>query len=127
VLWSGEVLQKLNEAELYFGNTKYKKIVREASRQFHKGEMGLCLVHLGRLPSDGELLAELVNKLKGKSVYKTLERSKKVNDKFTDMKGLSSLFTHCIIECQQGHLEYQKLIPLLLDKLNDLSYSFLSR
>ena len=46
---------------------------------------------------------------------------------FTTLKSLSSLLTHAVIECEHGNLEYRKLIPLLMERLNDASFSILSK
>ena len=113
---------------MYFTNTKYSNAVREADRYFQRGEIGLCLANLGRLPSAKELLAELVEKLKGKSVHKTLERAKRNGSKgLVELKALSSLMTHAAIECEQGRLEYRLLIPLLLERINDVGFGVLSQ
>ncbi len=41
------------------------------------------------------------------------------------MKATSSLLTHAIIECEQGNLEYRKLIPVLLNRLNKTGFELL--
>jgi len=122
------LLRKLQEAEVFFTNTRYSHVVKEAVRYFERGEEGLCLVQLGRLPSAKQLLAELVEKLKGKSVHKTLERAKQHGNKgLVELKALSSILTHATIECEQGRLEYRKLIPLLLEQINDVGFGVLSQ
>lgn len=122
-----QILAQLEEARQHFANTQYSHIVKEADRFFQRGEKGLCLAQLSRLPSAKELLAELVDKLRGKSVYKTLERAKRNGRKgLVELKALSSLLTHAVIECEQGRLEYRRLIPLLLEKLNNVGFGVLS-
>jgi len=124
---SDSVLVRLEEARTFFANTQYSHIIKEADRYFRRGELGLCLAQLGRLPSAKELLAELVERLKGKSVYKTLERAKRNGRKgMVELKALSSLLTHAVIECEKGRLEYRRLIPLLLERLNDVGFGILS-
>lgn len=121
------ILMKLEEARQHFTDTKYSHIVREADRFFQRGNLVRCLTQLDRLPSDKELLAELVDKLKGKSVHKTLERANRTGRKgLLELKALSSLLTHTAIECEQGRLEYRRLIPLLLEKLNNVGFGVLS-
>lgn len=121
------ILRQLQEARQHFADTKYSHIVKEADRFYQRGEKGLCLAQLSRLPSAKELLAELVSSLRGKSVYKTLERAKRNGRKgLVELKALSSLLTHTVIECEQGRLEYRRLIPLLLEKLNNVGFGVLS-
>jgi len=59
-----------------------------------------------------QLLNELSEKLKGKPVYTTLHKilEGKIDNKFSALKGLSSLMTHIAIEAEMGNFEY---IPLL--------------
>jgi len=116
------ILRELQRAEMFFSNTQYSHIVQEASRFFQRGETRRCEGQLGRLPSDKELLARLMEKLKGKSVYKTMERVGKKKSDLLTLKGLSSLLTHTVIECEQGHLEYRRLIPMLLEKINNIGF-----
>jgi len=121
-----QILAQLEEAHHYFSNTRYGHIVKEADRSFQRGELDLCQGHLQRLPTAPKLLAELIQKLKGKSVYKTLERSKRNRRKgLMELKALSSLLTHTVIECEHGRMEYRRLIPLLLEKLNDVGFNIL--
>jgi len=123
-----DTLRKLEEAKVFFANTQYGHIVREATRYFERNELGLCLTQLGRLPSAKVLLDQLVEKLKGKSVHKTLERAKRNgNTGLVELKALSSLLTHATIECEQGRLEYKRLIPLLLERINDVGFGVLSQ
>lgn len=125
-----DVLRQLEEARQFFANTQYSHIVKEADRFFLRGEIKLCREQLNRLPSSKALLDELVNKLKGKSIYKTLERLQRRDGRkgkgLVELKALSSLLTHTAIECEQGRLEYRTLIPLLLERLNNAGFAVLS-
>ena len=64
------------------------------------------------------LLEKLSRELKGKPVYKTLNRiiSGKVDD-FECLKGLFSLGTHVCIELEKGHIEYQSVLHIVYQKI----------
>lgn len=123
-----DILRKIKAAEVYFGGTKYGKILESAQAAVGKGSLKAAATILRTLPSDDELLAHLVEKLKGKSVATTLERIRKgeVTEGFTAMKGLSSLLTHVLIECEKGGTEFRKLVPVILDRLNTEGYKVIS-
>jgi len=117
-----ELLDKITKVEKYFKDTKYSNIVREISNLFNNGKLFLCEKELEKLPSEDQLLDELVEKLKGKSIYRTLEKIEKgEKDVFVILKGLSSLLTHCIIECKHNR-EYLMLVPVIVNKINGVIY-----
>jgi len=68
------------------------------------------------------LMKTLLEKLKGKSVYKTLKRTLegRCESKLEHVKGLSSLCTHIIIECQHGRNEYRVLLHDVYEKIGQL-------
>ena len=84
-------------------------------------------MELDKLPSTGVLLERLVEKLKGKSVSKTLRKIQegKTEDNLITAKGLSSLLTHIFIECEKGNTEYRILVPSIIEKLNEVVYNTL--
>jgi hypothetical protein len=59
-----------------------------------------------------ELLSRIGGVIKGKPVEKTLAAmyAGKPLSKWTELKGLSSLFTHIAIECEHGRAEYAELL-----------------
>lgn len=62
-----------------------------------------------------DLFNSLLEKLKGKPVYKTLSKvieEKEVTDN-EKLKALFSLGTHCVIECEQGRKEYQVIVGMI--------------
>ena len=122
-----EVLRQIEAASVYFDGTKYDKILEAARRAADEGKLKGAQAILGTLPTDDQLLAQLVEKLKGKSVATTLERIRKreVTEGFTAMKGLSSLLTHVLIECEKGATEFRKLIPVILESLNTSGYKII--
>jgi len=120
-----KLLNKLTEGEKYF--TKKAGIVNLARELFERGQFDLCEKELERLPTDAELLEKLVEKLKGKSVHKTLKQMQegRVENNLLTAKGLSSLLTHILIECEHGNNEYKILIPNVIEKLNEIIYNTL--
>ncbi len=122
-----ELFSKLQRAEKYFVREEYKSIVDEARKLFENGEFKSCKKQLNRLPSDLDVLNALVEKLKGKSVYKTLKKIQegKVENDVVTAKGISSLLTHIIIECEHGNKEFALLIPGILEKLSETIYNVL--
>lgn len=119
-----KVFRDIESAGVYFRGTKYQNILESAQRAAAAGKYKGAQLILGSLPSDDQLLAQLIEKLKGKSVATTLERIRKgeVKEGYTAMKGLSSLLTHVLIECEKGSIEFRKLIPIILEKLNHTGY-----
>lgn len=122
-----EVLRQIEAAEVYFAGTQYGKIPEAARRAANEDKLKGAQIILRTLPTDDQLLAQLVEKLKGKSVATTLERIRtgKVTGELTAMKGLSSLLTHVLIECEKGATEFRKLIPVILESLNTSGYKII--
>jgi len=122
-----ELFFRLQEAEKYFTKDEYKTIVNLARALYERGQFDLCETTLSKLSTKEQLLKRLVEKLKEKSVYKTLKKIQEgqVDNDLVTAKGLSSLLTHAIIEIEQGNTEYKMLIPSILEKLNDVIYTVL--
>ncbi|MHA1883065.1 MAG: hypothetical protein ACTSUO_08475 [Candidatus Thorarchaeota archaeon] len=121
----GVLLEKLLLFERYYKGSKYEAGVMLASSYYEQGLYKLCEKELEKLPSQEQLLKKLIEKLKGKSVYKTLKRlwSGKIDDSVTTLKGLSSLLTHTLIEVEKRNTEYRILVPLIIEKVNELAYN----
>lgn len=119
-----ELLNKLVEAEKYFSNKKYQVIVKLARTLYERGQFDLCKVELDKLPTREQLLKNLVQKLVKKSVYKTLKKIQegKVENDLVTLKGLLSLGTHIVIECEHGNSEYRILLHSLLEKASEIVY-----
>ncbi len=98
----------------------YNSVVARASKQYNAGKFGACLTTLKVLPSVDCLLEELEGKLKGKRLYSSLKqfREGKMPNRFSRLKTLSSLFTHCLIECERGNSKFERLLPIILGQLN---------
>lgn len=118
-----DLLSRLLEAEKNFKHTRFERVVAEAMTAFEAGKP-VCR-HFNKLPTKAELLRELIESLKGKSVYKTLRliNEGKSVEKELELKGLSSLFTHIVIECQRGRKEFRQLLPLVYERIGVLIYT----
>lgn len=117
-----ELLDRITKAEKYFSDTDYSSIIQTCSNLFKRGKLILCEKELEKLPTEDKLLEELVQKLRGKSIYKTLEKIEEgEKDVFVILKGLSSLLTHCVIECKSNK-EYLMLVPVIVNKVNGVIY-----
>lgn len=120
---------QIQESRNYFGGTTYDSIVSQAENLFEQNRLRDAEKALSQLPSNRQLVAELVERLKGKSVYRTLERISldKLTDDTTTLKALSSLLTHVVIECEQGRKYYRRLIPVLIEKINGVGFGLISK
>lgn len=123
---TSELLSQLLEANQYFSDSKFGSIVEKASEAWREADYAACESLLSKLPTTEVLLKSLVKQLKGKSVYSNLERLQEsgVPD-WKALKVISSLITHAAIEIEKGNKEYRKLVPLLLEKLNNACYGLL--
>lgn len=115
---------KLLEAQQSFQETRYNNIVTEASQLYAAGKLSACLEKLEELPTEAQLLRQLVEKLKGKSVYKTLKRLANGHGDggVTEAIATTSLLTHVLLEIKSGNWEYKKLAISILEKATDKIY-----
>lgn len=126
---SVKLMIRLHEATKYFTKKKYNGIVGRANEFFEHRQFNLCEKELAKLPNHFQLLENLVKKLKEKRLHKTLRKIQegKVENSWVTLKGLMSLGVHMVIECEHGNSEYGILIPTILEKINEISYSLLSK
>jgi hypothetical protein len=119
------LIGRISHADKYFKSPEHDKIVTEATDLYTAGKYKECEAVLDRLPTTEQLFDALIEKLHGKSVYKTLKaiREGKAGDTVTNMTGLSSLMTHVLIEMKQGRREYGMLIPIIYEQLGKMVYS----
>ena len=120
-----KLLMRLLAAENNFKDTLYQPIVDEAMECFNQDKTDEAVKVLCKLPTEEELLRSLIEKLKGKSVYKTLKRMDegKIRCNAEALKGLFSLGTHIVIECEKGRGEYRTLLSVIYDKIGELVYA----
>ena len=118
------LLTKLQIAEKYFTCERYRTLVSLARSKFIAGNHSACEALVAKLPTVESLLEELLEKLKGKSIYRTLEKIHKNESvsALVKLKGLSSLITHTVIEMEKGNTEFGLLLPSLLEKTQTLLY-----
>lgn len=118
-----DLLSQLLAAEKNFKHTRFERIVAEAMQAFEEGKP--IDMHFSQLPTNAELLRELIESLKGKSVYKTLclINEGQVVEKEVELKGMFSLGTHIVIECQKGRKEFRQLLPLIYERIGVLMYT----
>ena len=111
-------------ATKYFTGTKYQPVLSEILRSFSVGDKAQLNSGLERLPTWETLLNELVEKVKGKSVYKTVKRiSEGVEvSPWEKTKGLFSLGTHAAIECENGNLEFKLVVDKIYENLGRVIY-----
>lgn len=118
------LLHRVSMIERYFLDTEYDEKARRVVELFEQ-ERHVEAEHLAReLPSPIDLLGTLLEKLKEKSVYKTL---KKISDNTVDscetsMKGLFSLGTHICIEMEQGHPEYRMILEDVYNRIGAMLF-----
>jgi hypothetical protein len=119
-----ELLNNLLVAEKYFTSDKHLTQVSLARQRFTSDSFKACEEIVKQLPTSDSLLAELMEKLKGKSIFRTLKKIHENKDvgPMVKLKGLSSLITHTIIEMEHGRPEYGILLPMLLEKEQELLY-----
>ena len=121
-----QVLANLCEAQKFFKGTCYEKIVVRANNKWSQNHSIQSIQKmLNTLPTDQQLISKLVEQLKGKSIYKNLKRLGKHKNTIQEAKALSSLLTHAIISVEQGQIEYRKLFPVLLTRINEKIYSII--
>ena len=114
----------MHEAEKYFSGSNPIE-VRNVKRAYAKGDLKKVLEGLKKLPTKEDLLRSLFERLKGKSVYKTLSKilkEEKVEIE-TELKGLFSLGTHIVIECEKGKTQYEVLLPYVYERLGAVLFS----
>jgi hypothetical protein len=91
------LLGRLLQVEKYFRSKEHKKIVEQLWCLYTEGKFDLCEKQLTSFPTEAQLLSRLVEKLQGKSIYKTLKliEKGKVGNNMLVAKGLSSLLNAC--------------------------------
>lgn len=114
---------RMREAEMFFSKA-YPATVKSAKEHFFAGRLDACEEALSVLPTKEKLLDELMERLRGKRVYKFFQKvtEGKIKDKSLYLKGLFSLGTHVAIEVEQGKSEYRVLLPFVYEKIGDVLY-----
>jgi hypothetical protein len=116
-------ISKLVKYETYYKGTQLDPFVVRARTLLDEGNSKAAEELINKLPSESDLLSDIVEQLKGKSVYKSLKRAlkeSKVEDPTLLAKSLFSLGTHVLIECEKGCKEYRILLPMIYTKIGSL-------
>jgi len=118
-----ELADRLAEAERFFSNSEYSQLISQCQSLLAQRNCKELEEKLDQFPSKEFLYSNLVEKLKGKSVFRTLKKitEKKSLDRSTCLKGLFSLGTHIIIESEKNS-EYGILLPDIYEKIGELLY-----
>jgi hypothetical protein len=120
---------RILKARVQFAGSKHESIVDKAMSLFYTSflqcEYEEVEKELAKLPTEEQLLNELVLKLKNKSVFKTIVQIQegKVKHNATYMKALFSLGTHAAIEIEKGHAEYRMLVTRIYEKIGEVVYA----
>lgn len=115
------LISQVVKYETYFQDSQYAPFVKRARCLLDEGREAAAKDVLSQLPTEKELLEDIVNKLKDKPVHKTLKRGLKENaNDVKFLKGLFSLGTHIVIECEKGNSEYKMLLPTLYSRIGAL-------
>ena len=119
-----ELFDKIAEVKKYYSGTKYDHLIPALEVCLKFSEYAEAEKVLNKFPTKAFLLDEMVEKLKGKSVYKSLKRisENKITNNSEMLKGLFSLGTHISIEVGKGNKEYSILYPLVYEKIGKILY-----
>ena len=119
-----QLLKASTDINFHLWSEDSQKVIQEASLAFSEGKVSKCKKLLDSLPTESSLLAELEEKLKGKRIHQSLKqfREGKINSRASRLKIVSSLLTHCAIECEKGNIQFERLIPSIVEQLNTLAY-----
>jgi len=119
-----QLVIKLQIAEKYFTSEQYQTLVSLAKNKFNAGNFQACKEMVAKFPTEESLLNDLIEKLEGKSIYRTLEKIHRGDSigPLVKLKGISSLVTHTVIEMEKGNAEFGLLLPSLLEKAQALLF-----
>jgi hypothetical protein len=120
---SGSILARFNKIER-FGDLSQEQLAR--GRELLLGDnREEAEKWLSQFPSEDELLIKLVEKLKGKSVYKNIKSlmNGAGPDKWTQLKTAFSLGTHIAIECEKGNPEFGVLLPDIYEAIGSAIFT----
>lgn len=116
---------ELIRADNFKTSVEYSGYAFNAKVLYDSGNIDECKKELKKLPSNTQLVQDLIERLEGKSVYTNIKRivEGKETDKYRIMAGYSSLITHAIIECEHGREYYMPVVEELISKLQRAIYS----
>jgi len=121
-----ELLKRIVEIERFFSHIKVSE-----SHDFHglfellnENRLNEVQVIVDTYPTSESLLAQLIEKLKGKSIYRTLKKitEGKTENDATTLKGLFSLGTHVAVEMEKENKEYAVLLHMIHERIGKIIY-----
>lgn len=120
-----QLFVKYLEAHSLYQYTDKKDVLKQIEENILHGDLSEAERLLKTLKMKDELLEKLSSTLRGKAVYKTLRKMLRggITNDFEGLKGMTSLMTHILIECEMGNMEY---LPLLFET-NDTVQMLLGR
>jgi len=104
-----------------FSGTKYESLLQETILAYISNDVAMTESLMSKFPSDKQLLENIIEKVKNKSVYANMKKALESNggNNADTLIGVSSLMTHVAIECKENR-EYRALLPDLHKKLGEL-------
>ncbi len=120
------IIQLEELSNYYTHSPSITAVINRAIYLLNEGQISEALEEIKKVPTSEVLLSNLLDKLKHKSVYKTVKNIHDVSD-VRKLIGYSSLITHVAIECEQGNLEYAMLLPHLLERQNGICYQMMGQ
>ena len=113
--------QKLFKANRTFEGSKYEPVTKSLWVAYCREEHATFDKLFETLPTNIQMLDNILEKVKNKSVFRTLKKtvSETIEDRADALVGLSSLLTYVAIECKTNR-EYRALLPDLNTKMTTL-------
>jgi hypothetical protein len=118
------LIKRLTNAKREFKGSRFESVVNRALEFYCIGDFERSSLLLEELPRREKLLGELIEKLEGKPVYKTLEKISKgrSENEWETLKGLFSLGTHICIELEKGNYEYRGVLADVYERIGRIMY-----
>jgi len=112
------IANKILYATRDFSETQYAPVLEKALIEFRRNNFDATEKYLSQLPTEYELLENLIDRVKDKPVYANLKKILNAESvSIADQKiALSSLFTRCIIESKDNP-EFRLIEKIILEKL----------
>lgn len=117
-----DIVARYEEVFEIYKNTNRKQRLSEIESKIFDKQFEMAEEMLKEFLTEKELMFALETKLKGKPISRTLSKIRKGNieSRLQIMKGLSSLMTHSLIECEDGNMEYMYVAKKAHQKLSEL-------
>jgi len=120
-----ELLKRIIEIERFFCNneTNESSRIRSLLDLLRADRLNELQEIVDKYPTSESLFTKLIEKLKDKSVYKTLKKiTESQGEDESTLKGLFSLGTHVAIEIEHGSKEYGILLPIIHERIGKIVF-----